>query len=135
MTAPSASTAAPIGSAATTPSLNACGVAYEPCALNTVASTATPMTPPSSRIAFVAPDAWPASSGRTGAEDRVRRRREHERHAGAGDDERRDQARVGGVGRGDHRQPEQRDRLQREAGDHQRPRADPVAQQARRSAR
>ncbi len=28
------------------------------------ASTATPITPPSSRIAFVAPEAWPASSGR-----------------------------------------------------------------------
>ncbi len=39
--------------------------AYEPLCANTVASTATPSTPPSSRIAFVAPDAWPASSGCT----------------------------------------------------------------------
>ena len=65
MSAPTASTTAAIGSAATTPSQNACGDAYEPFALNTDASTATPMTPPSSRIAFVAPDAWPASCGRT----------------------------------------------------------------------
>jgi hypothetical protein len=33
--------------------------------VNTLASTAMPMTPPSSRIAFVAPDAWPVSSWRT----------------------------------------------------------------------
>ena len=64
-TAPTASTTAATGSAATTPSLKACGEAYEPLALNTDASTATPITPPSSRIAFVAPEAWPASCGRT----------------------------------------------------------------------
>jgi hypothetical protein len=33
--------------------------------LNTVASTATPSTPPTSRIVLVAPEAWPASWGRT----------------------------------------------------------------------
>jgi hypothetical protein len=33
--------------------------------VNTVASTATPSTPPISRIVFVAPDACPASLGRT----------------------------------------------------------------------
>jgi len=32
-----------------------------------VARTATPITPPTSRIAFVAPDACPACSGRTEA--------------------------------------------------------------------
>jgi hypothetical protein len=33
--------------------------------VNTVASTATPSTPPISRIVLLAPDAWPASLGRT----------------------------------------------------------------------
>ena len=42
------------------PAVNECADAYEPWALNTEASTATPITPPSSRIALVAPDAWPA---------------------------------------------------------------------------
>ena len=36
-----------------------------PASLNTVASTATPSTPPISRIVFMAPEAWPASAGRT----------------------------------------------------------------------
>ena len=63
--APTASTAAPTQTALVMPSVYACGDAYEPLRENTVASTATPSTPPSSRIAFVAPDAWPASSGRT----------------------------------------------------------------------
>ncbi len=37
------------------------GVAYEPLAEKTLASTATPNTPPISRMVFVAPDAWPSS--------------------------------------------------------------------------
>ncbi len=60
-----ARTAAPTQIALVMPSVYACGDAYEPLVANTVASTATPRTPPSSRIALVAPDAWPASSGRT----------------------------------------------------------------------
>ena len=40
-------------------------VAYEPFAEKTDARTATPKTPPSSRIALFAPDALPSSSGRT----------------------------------------------------------------------
>src|SRR3954453_20786774 len=65
MTAPTASTAAPTGSAAVTPAEYASGDAYEPLALKTLASTATPRTPPTSRIAFVAPEALPASLGAT----------------------------------------------------------------------
>src|SRR4051794_32042630 len=65
MTAPTASTAAPTGSAAVTPAEYASGDAYEPLALKTLASTATPTTPPTSRIAFVAPEALPASAGAT----------------------------------------------------------------------
>ena len=37
----------------------------EPALENTVASTAIPSTPPTSRIALVAPEAWPASDVRT----------------------------------------------------------------------
>src|SRR5688572_29581947 len=66
-TAPTASTATAMGSADTTPSLNACGLSYPPFAANTDASTATPITPPISRIALVAPDALPASEARTEA--------------------------------------------------------------------
>ena len=64
-----------------------------------------PITPPSSRIVFVAPEAWPASSGRTDVEHRVGRRGEDEPHAGAAEDERRDQRRVRDVDLGDDRQP------------------------------
>ena len=45
-----------------------------------MASTATPSTPPISRIVLVAPDAWPASSRPHRAQHGVRGRREHERH-------------------------------------------------------
>src|SRR5215208_1443378 len=38
---------------------------YEPFAENTEASTATPRTPPTSRIALLTPEALPSSSGRT----------------------------------------------------------------------
>ena len=41
------------------------GVASPPWAAKTEASTATPSTPPSSRIAMLAPAAWPCSTGRT----------------------------------------------------------------------
>jgi hypothetical protein len=64
-TAPTASTAAPTHTAGTNPSTYACGEPYPPASVNTVASTATPSTPPISRIVFVAPEAWPASLGRT----------------------------------------------------------------------
>jgi hypothetical protein len=40
-------------------------VPYPPYWAKTEASTATPNTPPSSRIALFAPEAWPSSCGRT----------------------------------------------------------------------
>ena len=89
------------------------------------------MTPPTSRIALVAPDAWPASSGRTERQHGVGRRREHERHPDAAHDEARHELHVGRVDRGHGGDPRDRDRLQREAADHQRARTDPVGQQTR----
>ena len=57
------------------------------------------MTPPTSRIALVAPDAWPASVGRTDDEHGVRAGGEDERHAEPRHHERHDELAVGGVGR------------------------------------
>ena len=80
--------AAPTHSAGTRPLTKACGDSVAARAVNTVASTATPSTPPSSRIALLAPEAWPACSVRTDGQHRVGRRGEDERHAGAAEDER-----------------------------------------------
>ena len=52
-----------------------------PSCAKTEASTATPKTPPSSRIALFAPEALPSSLGPHGAEHDVRDRGEEERHA------------------------------------------------------
>src|SRR5262249_42535354 len=49
------------------PSTNAWGEPEAPRCGNTAASTATPKTPPSSRIALFAPDATPTSAGGTDA--------------------------------------------------------------------
>ena len=65
MSPPTTRTAAPAHIAGTSPSTNACGVSNPPAPVKTAASTATPSTPPSSRTALFAPDAWPASSCRT----------------------------------------------------------------------
>jgi hypothetical protein len=58
-------TAAPRNIAGWRPATKSVGDTYEPLAVNTAARTATPNTPPSSRIALFAPDALPSSSGRT----------------------------------------------------------------------
>ena len=61
-------------------------------ATNTEASTATPNTPPSSRIALFAPGGLAlVDCGCTDDEHDVRDRREEQRHADAGDDERADE--------------------------------------------
>src|SRR4051812_21505782 len=63
--AANATTMAPIQTAGTRPATYASGVKYEPLAVNTAARTATPKTPPTSRMALLAPDALPSSSGLT----------------------------------------------------------------------
>ena len=47
------------------PSTKPCGEVKAPDSLNTVASTATPKTPPTSRMALFVPDACPAWAGLT----------------------------------------------------------------------
>ena len=75
------------------------------------------MTPPTSRIALVAPEAWPASCGRTLASTALALGREDQRHAGAGEHERRDELERTARRRADDRASQaMRDRLQREAG-------------------
>src|SRR5207249_4587568 len=64
-TAPTATTAAPTQTAGTSPFTYAWGLLYEPLAEKIEARTATPNTPPTSRMALLAPDAFPSSSGRT----------------------------------------------------------------------
>src|SRR4051794_30373444 len=64
-TAAKPTTMAPIHTAGTSPATYACGVKYDPFAVKIAARTATPNTPPTSRIALLAPDALPSSSGRT----------------------------------------------------------------------
>src|SRR5262245_65771404 len=64
-TADTATTAAPTQTAGTRPCTYASGEKYEPWAENTEARTATPNTPPTSRMALLAPDALPSSSRRT----------------------------------------------------------------------
>src|SRR5687768_15198364 len=61
-TAATATTPAPSQMAGWRPSTYAVGDAYDPFELKTLASTATPNTPPISRIVFVAPDALPSSA-------------------------------------------------------------------------
>ena len=63
--APARTTTAPTPTAGTKPSTKACAEAWLPAPANTEASTATPKTPPTSRIALLAPDACPARSGAT----------------------------------------------------------------------
>src|SRR5262249_57381532 len=63
--APRATTAPPIQTAVDVPLVNVSGELYPPAWAKTVANTATPKTPPTSRIAFVAPDALPSCSGET----------------------------------------------------------------------
>ena len=135
MSAPTASTAAPTQIAAVMPLVYASGDAYEPLCENTVARTAMPSTPPSSRIALVAPEAWPASSGRTAPSTALA--------AGAKTIAMPAPAITNGItswlygtsGVGDRRQPADPAGLQRQADGHQRPRADPVRQQRPRSGR
>ena len=47
------------------PSVKSAAEPYPPWWAKIDASTATPNTPPSSRMALLAPDAWPASISRT----------------------------------------------------------------------
>ena len=103
--------------------------------LNTAARTATPRTPPSSRIALLAPDAWPASCGRTAPRTALATGANTSAmpvppstKAGTSVD-------VGDVGARDRGEPDDRDRLQGQAGGHQRARADAVGQRRRRSGR
>ena len=78
---------------------SACGAPYPPRSEKIVPSTATPNTPPSSRIAFSAPEALPSLAPGHRAQHHVRRRGEEERHPDAGHHERDDQLDVGDVGR------------------------------------
>src|SRR5947209_7553050 len=58
---PMATTTAPTATAGTSPSTKCCGAPYPPRSEKIVPNTATPNTPPSSRMAFAAPEALPSS--------------------------------------------------------------------------
>ena len=88
--APTATTAAPIQRAGWRPATYASGEAYDPLPEKTAARTATPNTPPISRIVLFAPDALPSSRWTDSREHDVGDRSEEQAHADAGEDERRD---------------------------------------------
>jgi hypothetical protein len=71
-----------------------------------------PSTPPISRIALVAPEAWPASSGRTAPKTDVGDGREERGGADAGEHQRRRELTVDGVGSRDRCHPAERDRVE-----------------------